>query len=127
VTSKKDERFQDFVRRIYSAQKSIELETIEDVECMRGDVRPFELPEKFLGQVICKMRCPTCNRDFQTTIPVKTIMTSGGSKIEKFQHYEDDAGCGSSFTIVEAKHLKVRVSVQPKVGNPYEVWLDLTI
>jgi len=125
VTSKRDESFKDYVRRIYFARKSIDIETLEDVEGMRGDVRPFELPEKFLGHMICKVCCPTCNRSFQTAIPFKDFLTSGSAKTGTFRHYEDDAGCGSSFAIVETRHLRIRVQVKTNEGRSYETWIDL--
>jgi len=127
VTSKRDENFKDFVRRIYSAQRSIDIETLEDVESMRGDVRPFELPEKFVGHMICKVRCPVCNRSFQTAIPFRDFLASGGPRTGNFHHYEDDAGCGSSFVVIEARHMRIRVQVNTKDKKSHETWVDLIL
>jgi len=126
TTSKRDESFNDFIRRIYHAQKSIELETVEDAEAMRGDVRPFELPSQFLGHFICKIRCPTCNRDFQTAVLFKDFVTSGSPKTGTFTHYEDDAGCGSFFTVLEIRHMRMKVLVRHGEKEPIEAWIGIT-
>jgi hypothetical protein len=112
---------------VYLAQKSIDFQTVEDVEYMRADIRPFEIPEKFLGNVIGKIRCPTCNRDFQTTIPLKDFITSSGPRLGTFTHYEDDMGCGSVFVVIETRHTKIKVQVSDKEGKQKETWLDLVI
>lgn len=127
VSSKRDESFNDFVRRIYEAQRSIDIETSEDAEDMRGDILPYEIPEKFAGHIIGKLRCPVCNRDFQTAVPAKDFLTSGSSKTGILTHYENDAGCGSSFSVIEVRHTRMRILVKQRDKEPYEAWVELVI
>lgn len=127
MSSKRDESFNDFVRRIYEAQRSIDIETSEDAEDMRGDILPYEIPEKFAGHIIGKLRCPVCNRDFQTAVPAKDFLTSGSSKTGILTHYENDAGCGSSFSVIEVRHTRMRILVKQRDKEPYEAWVELVI
>jgi hypothetical protein len=100
---------------------------MDDVESMRGDILPYEIPQKFIGQIIGKIRCPNCNRDFQTAVPVKDFLTSGGPKTGIFTHYEKDNGCGTSFSILETRHTRMRLLVKGKESKNSEVWVDLVI
>ena len=126
ITSKRDDGFKDFIRRIYTGGRIVDLEIPGESEGTSEDTRPYELPQHFVGHVICKIRCPICNRDFQTAIPATDFLTSGGPRKGAFVHYEDDAGCGSAFTVVETRHMRVRVLVVPRDGEPCDTWVDAT-
>lgn len=126
ITSKRNETYPESIRRIYSGGRTPNLEVPEDIEGMGDESRPYELPAKYVGQFICKIRCPVCNRDFQTAVPATDFLTSGSPRVGAFVHYVDDAGCGSAFTVLETRHMRMKVLVMPADREPYETWVDAT-
>ena len=85
-------------------------------------MRPYELPDQYIGFALLRIECPVCGRKFKTTIHVSNFLGDYGGS---FYHYPDDGGCGSNFRVLELRGERLIVEVVPRGARAYRAEIRL--